>query len=273
MLCSSFGFIVVCDMIFFVSFIVGVVMDVKVQNGVEVKMGDVFVIYDICLFEVMFVKDQVLFVKDKLIYDNVKIMFDCVMSFGEKGVLMQQIIDNVIVVVQQVQVVMVFDIVQIQVDKVVFLNVQIVVFYDGKFGVILVFKGVYVVVGMVVGIIVDNKNVYVVFIFFEVDLCVVCEVFFKNELLVFICLINVSDGMQFVLVLVFFIDNVVDQIFGMFWFWVMIDNFFKVFWLGELVFVCVIVGIVYNLVLVFNVVIVLQQNGMVVYVVGEENKI
>ena len=270
---NSFGFIVARDTTSLASPIAGVVTDVKVQNGAEVKTGDVLVTYDTRSLEATLAKDQASLAKDKSIYDNAKITLDRAMSLGEKGASTQQTTDNATAAVQQAQAAMALDQAQIQADKVALSNAQIVAPYDGKLGVISVSKGAYVAAGTAVGTIVDNKNVYAVFTLSEADLRVAREALAKNELSVSVRPTNASDGTQSVSVPVSFIDNAVDQTSGTFRLWAMIDNSSKVFWPGESVSARATVGIVHNLVLVPNVAIAPQQNGMVAYVIGDDNKV
>lgn len=273
MLRNSFGFIVARDTTSLASPIAGVVTDVKVQNGAEVKTGDVLVTYDTRSLEATLAKDQASLAKDQSIYNNAKITLDRAMSLGEKGASTQQTTDNATAAVQQAEAAMALDRAQIQADKVALSNAQIVAPYDGKLGVISVSKGAYVAAGTAVGTIVDNKNVYAVFTLSEADLRVAREALAKNELSVSIRPSNVNDGTQSVSVPVSFIDNAVDQTSGTFRLWAMIDNSSKVFWPGESVSARATVGIAHDLVLVPNVAIAPQQNGMVAFVVDGENKV
>lgn len=273
MLRDSFGFIAARDTTSLASPIAGVVTDVKVQNGAEVKAGDVLVTYDTRSLEATLAKDQASLAKDQSIYDNAKITLDRAMSLGEKGASTQQTTDNAKAALQQADAALALDRAQIQADKVAISNAQIVAPYDGKLGVISVSKGAYVAAGTAVGTIVDNKNVYAVFTLSEADLKLSRDALAKNELTVSVRPTNSSDGTQSVSVPVSFIDNSVDQTSGTFRLWAMIDNSSKVFWPGESVSARATVGIAHELVLVPNVAIAPQQNGMVAYVVGDDNKV
>lgn len=273
MLRKSFGFIVARDTTSLASPIAGVVTEVKVQNGAEVKAGDVLVSYDTRSLEATLAKDKATLAKDQSVYDNAKITLDRAMSLGEKGASTQQSTDNANAAFQQAQAALALDRAQILADQVAISNAQIVAPYDGKLGVISVSKGAYVAAGTAVGTIVDNKNVYAVFTLSEADLKLARESLSKNELTVSVRPTNASDGTQSVTVPVSFIDNAVDQTSGTFRLWAMIDNSSKVFWPGESVNARATVGIAHNLVVVPNVAIAPQQNGMVAYVVGDENKV
>ncbi|MCD2171874.1 efflux RND transporter periplasmic adaptor subunit [Rhizobium sp. C4] len=273
MLRDSFGFIAARDTTSLASPIAGVVTEVKVQNGAEVKAGDILVTYDTRSQEATLAKDKATLAKDQSIYDNAKITLDRAMSLGEKGAATQQSTDNANAAFQQAQAALALDRAQILADQVAISNAQIVAPYDGKLGVISVSKGAYVAAGTAVGTIVDNKNVYAVFTLSEADLRVSREALAKNELTVSVRPTNASDGTQSVSVPVSFIDNAVDQTSGSFRLWAMIDNSSKAFWPGESVSARATVGIAHDLVLVPNVAIAPQQNGMIAYVVGDDNKV
>lgn len=273
MLRDSFGFIAARDTTSLSSPIAGVVTDVKVQNGAEVKAGDVLVTYDTRALEATLAKDQAALAKDQSVYDNAKITLDRAMSLGEKGAATQQATDNAKAAFQQAEAALALDRAQIQADRVAISNAQIVAPYDGKLGVISVSKGTFVPAGTAVGTIVDNKNVYAVFTLSEADLQVSRAALAKNELSVSIRPTNASDGTQSVSAPVSFIDNSVDQTSGTFRLWALIDNASKAFWPGESVSATATVGYARNLVLVPNVAIAPQQKGMVAYVVGQDNKV
>lgn len=273
MLRESFGFIAARDTTSLASPIAGVVTDVKVQNGAEVSAGDVLVTYDTRSLEATLAKDQAALAKDQSVYDNAKITLDRAMSLGEKGAATQQATDNAKAAFQQAEAALALDQAQIQADKVAISNARIVAPYDGKLGVISVSKGAYVAAGTPVGTIVDNKNVYAVFTLSEADLKLSRDALAKKELTVSVRPTNATDGTQSVTVPVSFIDNSVDQTSGTFRLWAMIDNSSKVFWPGESVSARATVGIAHDLVLVPNVAIAPQQNGMAAYVVGDDNKV
>ncbi len=273
MLRDSFGFIAARDTTSLASPIAGVVTDVKVQNGAEVNAGDVLVTYDTRSLEATLAKDQAALAKDQSVYDNAKITLDRAMSLGEKGAATQQATDNAKAAFQQAEAALALDQAQIQADKVAISNARIVAPYDGKLGVISVSKGAYVAAGTPVGTIVDNKNVYAVFTLSEADLKLSRDALSKKELTVSVRPTNASDGTQSVTVPVSFIDNSVDQTSGTFRLWAMIDNSSKTFWPGESVTARATVGIAHNLVLVPNVAVAPQQNGMIAYVVGDDNKV
>lgn len=273
MLRDSFGFIAARDTTSLASPIAGVVTDVKVQNGAEVNAGDVLVTYDTRSLEATLAKDQAAMAKDQSVYDNAKITLDRAMSLGEKGAATQQATDNAKAAFQQAEAALALDQAQIQADKVAISNARIVAPYDGKLGVISVSKGAYVAAGTPVGTIVDNKNVYAVFTLSEADLKLSRDALSKKELTVSVRPTNASDGTQSVTVPVSFIDNSVDQTSGTFRLWAMIDNSSKTFWPGESVTARATVGIAHNLVLVPNVAVAPQQNGMIAYVVGDDNKV
>lgn len=273
MLRDSFGYIAARDTTSLASPIAGVVTDVKVQNGAEVKAGDLLVSYDTRSLEATLAKDQASLAKDQSVYDNAKITLDRAMSLGEKGAATQQATDNANAAFQQAQAALALDRAQIQADQVAISNAQIVAPYDGKLGVISVSKGAYVAAGTAVGTIVDNKNVYAVFTLSEADLRLSRDALAKKELTVAIQPTSASDGTQSMNVPVTFIDNAVDQASGTFRLWAAFDNSAKIFWPGESVNATATVGIARNLVLVPNVAVAPQQNGMVAYVVGDDNKV
>jgi multidrug efflux system membrane fusion protein len=272
MLRDSFGYISARDTTSLSSPIAGVVTSVNAENGAEVKAGDVLVTYDTRALEATLAKDQASLAKDQSVYDNAKITLDRAMNLGEKGASTQQTTDNAKAALQQAEAALALDRAQIQADQVAISNAQIVAPYDGKLGIISVSKGAYVAAGTAVGTIVDNKNVYAVFTLSEADLRVAREALSKNELSVTVRPTSASDGTQSVTVPVSFIDNSVDQTSGTFRLWAMIDNTSKLFWPGESVSARASVGYARNLVLVPNVAIAPQQNGMAAYVVGDDGK-
>ncbi|HWU63060.1 MAG TPA: efflux RND transporter periplasmic adaptor subunit [Ensifer sp.] len=273
MLRDSFGYIAARDTTSLASPIAGVVTEVKVQNGAEVKAGDILVTYDTRSLEATLAKDQATLAKDQSVYDNAKITLDRAMNLGEKGASTQQTTDNAKAAFQQAEAALALDRAQILADQVAISNAQIVAPYDGKLGVISVSKGAYVAAGTAVGTIVDNKNVYAVFTLSEADLKLARDALAKKELAVSVQPTNASDGTQSLSIPVSFIDNSVDQTSGTFRLWALIDNSSKVFWPGESVSAKATIGIAHNLVLVPNVAIAPQQNGMVAYVVGDDNKV
>lgn len=273
MLRDSFGFIAARDTTSLASPVAGVVTEVKVQNGAEVKAGDILVTYDTRSLEATLAKDKATLAKDQSVYDNAKITLDRAMNLGEKGASTQQSTDNANAAFQQAEAALALDRAQILADQVAISNAQIVAPYDGKLGVISVSKGAYVAAGTAVGTIVDNKNVYAVFTLSEADLKLSRDALAKKELSVSVRPTNSSDGTQSVTVPVSFIDNSVDQTSGTFRLWATIDNSSKVFWPGESVSARATVGIAHDLVLVPNVAVAPQQNGMVAYVVGDDNKV
>lgn len=273
MLRDSFGYIVARDTTSLASPIAGVVTDVKVQNGAEVKAGDILVSYDTRSLEATLAKDRASLAKDQSIYDNNKITYDRAMNLGEKGASTQQTTDNAKAALQQSEAALALDRAQILADQVAISNAQIVAPYDGKLSVISVSKGAYVAAGTAVGTIVDNKNVYAVFTLSEADLRLSRDALSKQELTVSVQPSNASDGTNSLSVPVSFIDNTVDQSSGTFRLWAAFDNSAKTFWPGESVNATATVGIARNLVLVPNVAIAPQQNGMAAFVVGDDNKV
>lgn len=269
---NSFGYIVARDTTSLSSPVAGVVTSVNVQSGVEVKAGDVLVSYDTRALQATLAKDQATLAKDQSIYDNAKITLDRAMNLGEKGASTQQSTDNAKAALQQAEAALALDHAQIEADKVALSNAQIVAPYDGKLGIISVSKGAYVAAGTAVGTIIDNKNVYAQFTLSEADLLIARDALAKNELSVAVRPTNASDGTQTVTVPVTFIDNAVDQASGTFRLWALFDNSAKAFWPGESVSAVVTTGIAHGLVLVPNVAVAPQQNGMAAYVVTPENK-
>ncbi|SOC86118.1 RND family efflux transporter, MFP subunit [Ensifer adhaerens] len=272
MLRNSFGYVTARDTTSLASPVAGVVTDVKVQNGAEVKAGDLLVAYDTRALEATLAKDQATLAKDQSIFENAKITLDRATNLGEKGASTQQTTDNAKAALQQAEAALALDHAQIQADQVAISNAQIVAPYDGKIGVISVSKGAYVAAGTAVGTIVDNKNVYAVFTLSEADLMLARESLGKKELSVSVQPTNASDGTKTFDIPVSFIDNSVDQASGTFRLWAAFDNSAKIFWPGESINAIATVGIARNLVLVPNVAVAPQQDGMSVFVIGDDNK-
>jgi membrane fusion protein, multidrug efflux system len=270
---GSFGYIQAKAVTPLASPIAGIVTDVLVTDGAEVKKGDIIVTYDDRSLKAALDKDTATLAKDQVVFENAKLTEQRTTNLGEKGASTQQSVDNAVAAVQQAEAALAVDKAQIEADQVAISNAVIKAPYDGQLGQVLVSKGAYVSAGTSVASLVNLKESYAQFTLPEADLKLARAALSEGTLTASVSPTSASDGTTVITGPVAFIDNSVDQASGTFKLWASIDNSAKTLWPGESVTVTATAGEIKNLVLVPGVAIAPAQDGMVAYVVNAQSKI
>ncbi|XUY28814.1 efflux RND transporter periplasmic adaptor subunit [Agrobacterium sp. rho-8.1] len=253
----------------------GIVASILVNDGAEVKAGDLLVQLDDRTIKANIARDEAVLLRDQAVLEAAQATLARVESLSRQGVDTQQQFSDANATVKQAQATLSVDRSTIAADNVTLSQTQVRATFDGKLGVVLLSPGAFVAPGGEVVMLTQMKPVLAEFSLPEPDLDLV-RTAMTNKILtadVFTTQAQQQDGKATGTGNIVFIDNTVDPASGTFKLRMRLDNDPETFWPGQSLKVTVKAGQVDDLVTVPLVALQPQAGGFVCYVVGPDNTV
>ncbi|WP_249740571.1 efflux RND transporter periplasmic adaptor subunit [Agrobacterium rubi] len=253
----------------------GIVANILVNDGAEVKAGDLLVQLDDRTIKANIERDEAVLLRDQAILEAAQATLARVESLSKQGVDTQQQFSDANATVKQANATLSVDRSNIAADNVTLSQTQIRATFDGKLGAVLLSPGAYVAPGGEVVMLTQMKPVLAEFALPEPDLDLVRAAMTKKILTadVFSTQTQQKDGQATGSGEIIFIDNTVDQASGTFKLRMRLDNDPETFWPGQSLKVTVKAGQMDNLVTVPLVALQPQGGGFVCYVVRDDKTV
>ncbi|WP_083198267.1 efflux RND transporter periplasmic adaptor subunit [Pararhizobium polonicum] len=251
----------------------GIVAEVLVKDGADVKAGDLLVQLDDRTIKANIQRDTATLTKDQATLDDANTTLKRVQALSNAGAQTQQQLDDAVAAAKQAEGAIAVDQANLAADKVALTQTQIRAPFDGKLGVILFSPGAYVAPGADIVTLTQMKPVYAEFTLAEPDLDLARSALSAGKLNVRIAPMMSQDDTTAASGPIVFIDNAVDPASGTFKLRALLENADSAFWPGQSLDITVNAGEKDGLVIVPAVSLQPHDDGSICYVVGQDNTV
>ncbi|WP_320198865.1 efflux RND transporter periplasmic adaptor subunit [Agrobacterium sp. rho-13.3] len=251
----------------------GIVAQVLVSDGAEVKAGDLLVQLDDRTIRANIQRDQAVLAKDQAILDAANATLSRVETLSKSGVDTQQQFSDAGAAAKQAAATIAVDNSNLAADNVVLSQTQIRAPFDGKLGAVQFSVGAYVAPGADIVLLTQMKPVFAEFTLPEPDLDLVRSTMASNTLTAQVIPTQAQDNTQPGSGNIVFIDNTVDPASGTFKLRLRLENDPETFWPGQSLKVTVNAGKVDDLVTVPLVALQPKGGGFITYVVKSDKTV
>jgi membrane fusion protein, multidrug efflux system len=251
----------------------GIVAKVLVEDGLQVKAGDLLVQLDDRTIKADIRRDQALLAKDQANLDEANATLKRVENLNRSGVDTQQQYGDAVSAAKQAAAAVDVDNANLAADNVILSNTQIRAPFDGKLGAVLVSPGAYLAAGADVVVLTQMKPVFAEFALAEPDLDV-ARAALANRRLTVEAAPTLSEGdNRTAKGDVIFIDNAVDAASGTFRLRARLANENEAFWPGQALDITVTAGTRDGVVVVPSDAVLPHGDGFISYVVRPDRTI
>lgn len=255
------------------SLVSGIVAEIRVKDGADVKAGDLLVQLDDRTINANIQRDTAALAKDQAALDEANVDLKRVETLSNAGAETQQQYDDAVAASKQAQAAVAVDQANLTGDRVELTQTQIRAPFDGKLGVIQLSVGAYVAPGAAIVTLTQMKPVYAEFALPETDLDLVRSALASGTLGVHIAPTLSRNREATITGPIVFIDNAVDTASGTFKLRASLDNADNALWPGQALDVTVDAGQKEGVVIVPAVAVQPQDGGSVCYVVGNDKTV
>lgn len=254
--------------------IAGAVAEIHVQDGAEVKKGDLLVKLDDSTIKAQIAKDAAQIAKDQATVDDAQVSYDRTRHLVDTGVAAAQTGDDALAAVKVAQGTLAVDQATYAMDQVQLGNTEVRAPFDGRLAAVQFSVGAYVATGTPLVRITQMKPVLVQFSLPESDLALLRQTQAAGTLSVSVqTVLGSAAAVPVATGTVTFIDNAVDPATATVTLRAALANEDEVLWPGQPMNVTVLAGTSGPLVLVPNVAVMPHASGSVVYVVKADKTV
>ena len=270
---KTIGTIVPLDSTALSSLTSGTIAEILVNDGAEVKAGDLLVRLDDRSINANIQRDTATLAKDQAGLDEANTNLQRVQMLSTAGAGTKQQYDEAVASQKQAQAAIAVDQANLVADKVQLDDTQIRAPFDGKLGIVQQSLGAYVAPGAAIVTLTRMKPVYAEFNLSETDLDLARLAMSNNALTVDLSPALARPDVAKASGPVVFIDNAVDAASGTFKLRARLDNADNALWPGQALHIVVNAGKRDGLVIVPSVSVQPHDDGSICYVVGADNTV
>jgi membrane fusion protein, multidrug efflux system len=254
--------------------IAGIVAEINVKDGADVKKGDLVAQLDARVIRATIIKDQATMAKDQVTLDNLKATMQRTVQLAAKGVVAKQTGDDATAAMNVAAQALKFDQAALDADAVNLSLTEIRAPFDGRIGTVALSPGAYAAAGTAIATVTQVNPVFAQFSLPEGDAVAIREAFDAKTLTVTVMLIG-KDGKKQDAAEgpVVFVDNAIDPASGTLKMRAQLGNENVALLVGQSISVKVDLGQTEKMILVPNVAVTPSANGNAVYVVKDDNTI
>ncbi len=253
--------------------VAGIVSEIKVKDGADVKKGDLIAQLDARVIHATIIKDQATLAKDKVTLDNLKATMQRTLQLASKGVVAKQASEDATAAMNVAAQAVTYDQAVLDADAVNLSLTEIRAPFDGRIGKVALSPGAYVAAGTAVATVTQLNPVFAEFSLPEGDSVAVRDAFNAKTLTATVTLAGQSKTRSSIQGPVVFVDNAIDPASGTLKMRAQLTNDDVALLVGQSINVRVDLGQTAKMVLVPNVAVTPSATGSVVYVVKPDNTI
>ena len=254
--------------------IAGIVSEINVKDGADVKKGDLIAQLDARVIRATIIKNQATLAKDQVTLDNLKATMQRTVQLATKGVVAKQTGDDATAAMNVAAQAVIFDQAALDADQVNLSLTEIRAPFDGRIGTVALSPGAYVAAGTAIATVTQLNPVFAEFNLPEGDSTAVRDAFNAKTLTARVMLTSLNkkkgDTIQGPVV---FVDNSIDPASGTLKMRAQLANDDTKLLVGQSINVNVQLGQSAKMILVPNVAVTPTANGNAVYIVKADNTI
>ena len=254
--------------------IAGIVSEINVKDGADVKKGDLIAQLDARVIRATIIKNQATLAKDQVTLDNLKATMQRTVQLATKGVVAKQTGDDATAAMNVAAQAVIFDQAALDADQVNLSLTEIRAPFDGRIGTVALSPGAYVAAGTAIATVTQLNPVFAEFNLPEGDSTAVRDAFNAKTLTARVMLTSLNkkkgDTIQGPVV---FVDNSINPASGTLKMRAQLANDDTKLLVGQSIHVNVQLGQSAKMILVPNVAVTPTANGNAVYIVKADNTI
>jgi membrane fusion protein, multidrug efflux system len=251
----------------------GIVSEIKVKDGADVKKGDLVAQLDARVIRATIIKDQATLAKDQVTLDNLKATMQRTSQLATRGIVAKQASEDATAAMNVAAQAVVFDQAALDADAVNLSLTEIRAPFDGRIGTVALSPGAYVAAGTAVATVTQLNPVFAEFSLPEGDSVAVRDAFNAKTLTATVTLTGQTKKRDSIQGPVVFVDNSIDPASGTLKMRAQLANEDVALLVGQSINVRVDLGQTAKMVLVPNVAVTPSATGNAVYVVKADNTI
>ena len=254
--------------------VAGIVSEIKVKDGADVRKGDLIAQLDARVIRATIIKDQATLAKDQVTLDNLKATMQRTVQLATKGVVAKQTGDDATAAMNVAAQAVIFDQAALDADQVNLSLTEIRAPFDGRIGTVALSPGAYVAAGTAIATVTQLNPVFAEFNLPEGDSSVVRDAFNAKTLTATVMLtsLNKKKG-NTIQGPVVFVDNSIDPASGTLKMRAQLANEDSKLLVGQSINVNVQLGQSAKMILVPNVAVTPTADGNAVYIVKADKTI
>jgi membrane fusion protein, multidrug efflux system len=254
--------------------VAGIVSEIKVKDGADVKKGDLIAQLDARVIRATIIKDQATLAKDQVTLDNLKATMQRTVQLATKGVVAKQTGDDATAAMNVAAQAVIFDQAALDADQVNLSLTEIRAPFDGRIGTVALSPGAYVAAGTAIATVRQLNPVFAQFSLPESDSIPVREAFNSKTLTATVMLTSLDKKKRNAIQgPVVFVDNSIDPASGTLKMRAQLANDNTELLVGQSINVKVDLGQSAKMILVPNVAVTPTATGNAVYIVKADNTI
>jgi membrane fusion protein, multidrug efflux system len=252
----------------------GIVSEINVKDGADVKKGDLIAQLDARVIRATIIKDQATLAKDQVTLDNLKATMQRTVQLATKGVVAKQTGDDAIAAMNVAAQAVIFDQAALDADHVNLSLTEIRAPFDGRIGTVALSPGAYVAAGTAIATVTQLSPVFAQFSLPESDSFAVRDAFDAKTLNAEVMLTSLDKKKRNAIQgPVVFVDNSIDPASGTLKMRAQLTNDNGGLLAGQSINVKVDLGQSAKMILVPNVAVTPTSTGSAVYIVKSDNTI
>lgn len=254
--------------------VAGIVSEIRVKDGADVKKGDLIAQLDSRVIRATIIKDQATLAKDQVTLDNLKATMQRTVQLATKGVVAKQTGDDATAAMNVAAQAVIFDQAALDADQVNLSLTEIRAPFDGRIGTVALSPGAYVAAGTAIATVTQLNPVFAQFSLPENDSIAVRDAFNSKTLSAEVMLTSLDKKKRNAIQgPVVFVDNMIDPTSGTLKMRAQLANEDSKLLVGQSINVKVNLGQSAIMILVPNVAVTPTANGNAVYIVKADNTI
>lgn len=254
--------------------VAGIVSEINVKDGADVKKGDLIAQLDARVIRATIIKDQATLAKDQVTLDNLKATMQRTVQLATKGVVAKQTGDDATAAMNVAAQAVIFDQAALDADQVNLSLTEIRAPFDGRIGTVALSPGAYVAAGTAIATVTQLNPVFAQFSLPEGDSRPVRDAFNAKTLTATVMLTSLDKKKRNAIQgPVVFVDNSIDPASGTLKMRAQLANDNTELLVGQSINVKVDLGQSAKMILVPNVAVTPTATGNAVYIVKADNTI